>query len=172
MVGVIGAAVLALGNVAAGSSYTNVYGGEPLQSCSTEGMALTGFTRTGYCVDNNDDAGSHHICINLSSASGGNFCQVTGQSDWCSSENMPCHYNIDEELPMEKESCSIQNWCVCQWAFASYIENAGGCDKIQDIVCDAINANSVKAYQQQANTEKYQNALQCLVDRCGIDVTQ
>ena len=71
------------------SSYRNVYGSS-LEPCSSDGMALTGYTRTGYCIDQNDDQGSHHICIDLSSASGGNFCDVTGQDDWCSSE-MPRH---------------------------------------------------------------------------------
>ena len=64
------------------SGYLNVSGGE-LQKCSGPGMALTGFTRTGHCADRDDDAGSHHVCIDMSSltGSGGNFCQVTGQSD-------------------------------------------------------------------------------------------
>ena len=73
--------------------YQNVYG-ESLASCSSSGMAKTGYTRTGYCVDQNDDSGSHHICIDLSSTIGGNFCDVTGQSDWCSS-SMAC--NDDDE---------------------------------------------------------------------------
>lgn len=40
----------------AGAEYQNIMGGE-LQSCSHNGMALTGFTRTGYCVDQVDDEG-------------------------------------------------------------------------------------------------------------------
>ena len=36
----------------------NVYG-KDLQMCSTEGMALTGFTRDGRCVEQQDDVGSH-----------------------------------------------------------------------------------------------------------------
>merc|ERR1711908_250454 len=91
-------------------AYLNVKGGA-LQKCSGQGMALTGFTRTGHCVDQNDDEGSHHICIDMASNKGGNFCAVTGQP----------------------------NWCVCQWAFASHLQRAGGCDKIQNIVCDATN---------------------------------
>ena len=97
--------LISITNVRAGD-YTNVLGNE-LQSCSSDGMALTGYTRTGYCVDQNDDSGSHHICIDLSSASGGNFCDVTGQSDWCSSE-LPCHED-------QSEDCLVQSWCVCQW---------------------------------------------------------
>ena len=45
-------------------------------------MALTGFTRNGKCTDLVDDEGSHHICIDLSSTEGGDFCEVTGQPDW------------------------------------------------------------------------------------------
>lgn len=146
----------------AASDYLNVYG-DALQPCSSEGMALTGYTRTGYCVDQNDDAGSHHICIDLSSANGGNFCDVTGQDDWCSSE-MPCDGDSDSY-------CQVQQWCVCQWAFASYLLNAGGCDMIQDIVCDSINIQAVWAYQSQSGDSKYSEALECLVDRCGLDMT-
>merc|ERR1719327_1757740 len=74
--------------LARASGYTNVNGG-PLQKCSGKGMALTGFTRNGQCIDQNDDAGSHHICIDMASNTGGNFCQVTGQPNWCSS-TMAC----------------------------------------------------------------------------------
>merc|ERR1719330_1161600 len=149
-------------NVALGvNSYTNV-NGDALQKCSSNGMALTGYTRTGYCVDRHDDAGSHHICIDMSSTEGGNFCSVTGQSNWCSS-HMGC-----DGLGGQ---CPVKNWCVCEWAFASYIEAAGGCDKIQDIVCDAINSKVVEAYTSRKDEAKYSNALNCIVDRCDIDLT-
>merc|ERR1719240_1242408 len=66
------------------SEHKNVKGGA-LEKCSGPGMAMTGFTRDGKCVDaGNDDAGSHHICIDMASNTGGNFCSVTGQPDWCS----------------------------------------------------------------------------------------
>lgn len=149
----------------ASEAYSNVYG-QTLQPCSNSGMALTGYTRTGYCVDQNDDQGSHHICIDLSSTSsnGDNFCTVTGQDDWCSSQDMPCDGS-------SSNGCPVQNWCVCQWAFASYIEKAGGCDSIQTVVCESINVQAILAYQQQqATAEKYANALQCIVDRCGLDM--
>ena len=140
-------------------AYKNVYGND-LKSCSSSGMALTGYTRTGYCVDQNDDAGSHHICIDLSSTQGGNFCSVTGQSDWCSS-TMKCHDT--------SASCQVQDWCVCQWAFASYLENAGGCSQIQDIVCEAINMEAVLAYQSRSSSDvKIRNALECIAERCGL----
>ena len=74
------------------------------------------------------NTGSHHICINLqSTASSGNFCEVTGQTDWCSDDKMPCHKNKNDK------SCTPANWCVCQWAFRTYLQEAGGCDQIQDI---------------------------------------
>jgi hypothetical protein len=56
--------------------YLNVHG-DPLQKCSRSGMALTGFTRSGECYMHDDDHGSHHVCIDLSSTTGGNFCSVT-----------------------------------------------------------------------------------------------
>lgn len=150
---------------ASSEGYRNVYGA-PLQSCSSHGMALTGYTRNGSCVDQKqNDHGSHHVCIDLSSTTGGNFCQVTGQSDWCSSE-MPCHED-------QVQKCPVNHWCVCQWAFASYLENAGGCDHIQDIVCGAVNMEAVRAYQEKqssSSSKKYKVALECLVERCGIDL--
>jgi uncharacterized protein (DUF2237 family) len=157
------AALLCLAQMVA-VEYTNVYGNE-LQSCSSEGMALTGYTRTGYCVDQNDDTGSHHICIDMSSATGGDFCTVTGQSDWCSSE-MACHED-------SSSNCAVQDWCVCQWAFSAYIEKAGGCDQIQDVVCEAINMESIIAYQKVAyRSSAYQNALDCIVDKCSLDLSK
>lgn len=152
---------------ASATKYTNVYGNE-LQRCSTSGTALTGYTRTGYCVEQSDDTGSHHICINLNSTTGGNFCDVTGQSNWCSSTDMPCDENDNDdnnEDPQDEATCAIENWCVCQWAFASYIQKAGGCDQIQDIQCNAINMEALRAYQ---STNGYQQALQCLVERCNL----
>lgn len=38
---------------------------------------------------------------------------------------------------------------------------------IQDIVCDSINMQAVLAYQTKT-AKSYVNALQCLVDRCGL----
>uniref|UniRef100_A0A7S0GGA7 Uncharacterized protein n=1 Tax=Proboscia inermis TaxID=420281 RepID=A0A7S0GGA7_9STRA len=154
-------AIILINEASFSLAYENGYGNE-LSSCSQNGMALTGFTRDGFCTDQNDDTGSHHICINVSTSTGGNFCDVTGQSDWCSSE-MPCHQN-------EKELCPVQNWCVCQWAFASYIAEAGGCDEIQDIVCESINREAVAAYKKNSGTAKMDNALSCLVKRCGFEV--
>jgi len=154
------------------SERLNVYG-DALQPCSSDGMALTGYTRSGYCVDRSNDSGSHHICIDLSSLDGGgsnqNFCDVTGQSDWCSAEDMPCHEDPDTS------GCSVINWCVCQWAFASYIQGSGGCDNIQTVVCDSINQQALLAYQKTASKwnadPKYQDALDCLMDRCGLDAS-
>ena len=71
-----------------GVAYTNVNDGK-LERCSGTGMALTGYTRNGHCVDRVDDAGSHHICIDMKSSTGGNFCSVTGQPNWCD-QKMQC----------------------------------------------------------------------------------
>mmetsp|Transcript_398 Transcript_398/g.599 ORF Transcript_398/g.599 Transcript_398/m.599 type:complete len:226 (-) Transcript_398:156-833(-) len=143
-------------------SSENIYG-ETLEQCSHSGMALTGYTRDGYCTDINGDTGSHHICIDLSSTTGGNFCSVTGQSDWCSS-SMTCHDGGG--------LCPVQDWCVCQWAFASYLQYAGGCDKIQDLVCEAINMQAALAYESMAGITKYDNALRCIESRCGVSLSK
>ena len=145
--------------------FQNVYGGE-LKPCSSEGMALTGYTRSGYCATDETDHGSHHICVDLSSTRGGNFCKVTGQPNWCSS-SMPCHGTHDGTCPANKD-CPIQHWCVCQWAFAAYIQKSGGCDQIQNVVCDAINLEALHAYRNY--TSRYADALSCLQEKCGDSV--
>eukprot|EP00746_Dinoflagellata_sp_MGD_P162314 gnl/MRDRNA2_/MRDRNA2_89820_c0_seq1.p1 gnl/MRDRNA2_/MRDRNA2_89820_c0~~gnl/MRDRNA2_/MRDRNA2_89820_c0_seq1.p1 ORF type:complete len:165 (+),score=29.75 gnl/MRDRNA2_/MRDRNA2_89820_c0_seq1:95-589(+) len=148
-----------LGLLATASAYTNVNGGA-LQKCSGPGMALTGFTRNGQCIDQNDDAGSHHICIDMASNVGGNFCQVTGQPNWCGSM-MQC----DDSEGM----CPVKDWCVCQWAFAAYIQRAGGCDKIQKVVCESTNMVALKAYREEAPQDSgIMAALKCLESKCGI----
>ncbi len=143
----------------------NVYGND-LQLCSTEGMALTGFTRDGRCVEEQDDVGSHHICIDLSSiaSTGKNFCAVTKQPDWCD-DKMACSDDSDEK-------CPVKDWCVCQWAFAAYIERAGGCDAIQEINCEATNIEALIAYKKKKKEGADQNivnALECLKQRCRLD---
>ncbi len=142
--------------------------GKDLQLCSTEGMALTGFTRDGRCIEQQDDVGSHHICIDLSSiaSTGKNFCAVTGQPDWCD-DKMACSEDSNEK-------CPVKDWCVCQWAFAAYIEKAGGCDAIQEINCDATNMEALIAYKKQTKKKKgvdqnIVNALECLKQRCKLD---
>jgi len=148
--------LLALLLPALSGAYTNVMG-TPLQRCSHSGMALTGWTRNGHCVDYNDDGGSHHICIDMASNTGGNFCSVTGQSDWCSSQ-MSCDGDSSRQ-------CPVEHWCVCQWAFSSYLDRAGGCDHIQDIVCDATNMAALDAYRASSDP-KIRRALACLESRC------
>lgn len=144
-------------------SYKNVYG-DDLQTCSSAGMALTGYTRNGQCVHQYDDQGSHHICIDISTNTGGNFCEVTGQPDWCSSY-MLCHDD-------SSSNCQIQNWCVCQWAFAGYVQNAGGCEKILDIVCESINLEAIKAYiKMRDHSAAYADALDCIAERCSLDLS-
>jgi len=141
------------------SAAMNVMGG-PLATCSKPGTALTGFTRDGRCMDvGNDDDGSHHICIQMKP----DFCAVTGQPNWCA-EKMQC---------MAQDGvCAIGNWCVCQWAFAEYIQMAGGCDAIVNIVCDATNMATLSAYKSMPNDPNINIALQCLQQRCNLPTTQ
>merc|ERR1711972_662972 len=56
-----------------------------------------------------------------------------------------------------------------------YIQMAGGCDSIVDLVCDATNMAALKAYEAQASTDQsIQDALDCVRKRCGVvaDVTR
>ena len=119
-------------------------------------ICITFFTSSFSHLYDSDDLGSHHICIDVSSTSGGNFCKVTRQSDWCSS-TMPCHEGSG--------LCPVQDWCVCQWAFASYIHNAGGCNHIQNIKCDAVNMHALEAYKRDG---RYQEAYKCISQKCGL----
>jgi len=167
--------LLATGFLGVVHGYKNIFG-DQLQPCSSEGMALTGYTRTGYCVDQDDDNGSHHICIDLSSTrTEQNFCEVTGQNDWCS-DMMPCDDGKGYQANNnggdgDSNQCQVQNWCVCQWAFASYLQAAGGCDYVQDLECQSINQQAIIAYKQQMNqASKYLDALECIANRCGVSI--
>lgn len=73
---------------------------------------------------------------------------------------MECHED-------QSRLCPIQNWCVCQWAFASYIEMAGGCHHIQNIQCDAVNQHALLAYKKSSRV-KDKNALKCIERKCGL----
>ena len=48
---------------------------------------------------------------------------------------MPC--SPDEDGTNNDGDCLVQDLCVCQWAFAAYLQKAVGCDSIQEIVCEA-----------------------------------
>ena len=140
----------------------NVYG-DALKSCSQDGMAQTGFTRTGHCEDYDHDQGSHNVCIDIPSSKGGNFCTVTGQPDWCS-EDKECGGDATSDL------CPIKHWCVCEWAFESYLEKAGGCGQVADIVCESTNHKVIVHYEEaiaQRGDKKAEAALACLEERCG-----
>jgi uncharacterized protein (DUF2237 family) len=151
-----------------GGSPKNVKGG-PLQLCSQKGMALTGFTRNGKCMEKNDDTGSHHICIDLKKVgSQKDFCQVTGQPDWCA-QSGTC-------FPRGPKKCPRENWCVCQWAFCGYLARAGGCNSIQKIVCDAVNMAALDSYKKALKKNpkammdggSIADALACLKSKCGL----
>merc|ERR1712216_310817 len=145
------------------SAYLNV-NNTTLQHCSGRGMALTGFTRNGQCIDQDDDAGSHHICIEMPKEH--NFCEVTRQPNWCGTCMQCMGADADtSDCGGVAGRCPIQNWCVCQWAFASYIQRAGGCDVIDDVVCDATNLVAVNAYRQSSNPA-HKEALECILKRC------
>jgi len=135
----------------------NVKGG-PLKHCSQPTHAKTGFYRDGKCTHGSSDTGSHHVCINIPSARNGNFCTVTDQPNWCE-DNMPCH---DDD---HNKDCKIQNWCVCQWAFARYIQEARGCDNIGTVNCEATN---MKAYEAYKDDPSYIEAFECLKKKCGL----
>lgn len=136
--------------------YTGVFAenfnllGTELQSCSQEGEATTGWYRNDKCTEGANDQGSHHICIDLSYAQtdDGNFCSLTGQPNWC------------DEL---QEGKPRVHWCICQWAFNSFLQAAGtSCDDF-DVNCEATNNQARQAY---GDNPKYAAALECLNKKC------
>jgi len=71
----------------------------------------------------------------------------------------------------QESECAIGNWCVCQWAFAGYIQKAGGCDAVVEIQCDATNMAALKAYKAgQSSDPAIKAALECLEKRCKVAV--
>merc|ERR1711988_736543 len=137
------------------AAFLNIYG-KPLASCSEPGMAMTGFTRDGKCANTDGDEGSHHICIDMANLTE-NFCLTTGQPNWCSGNSL-CMGSAGQ--------CPIQDWCVCQWAFAEYIAKSG-C--ISGIKCEAVNMQAVIAYKEKASSDpQIAAALKCLTSRCKL----
>jgi hypothetical protein len=45
-------------------------------------------------------------------------------------------------------------------------DNAGGCDMMQDIVCELINLEAVLACRRTSGSKHHEAALNCLVNRC------
>lgn len=128
--------------------------GSALTSCSQYGTARTGYTRTGRCESHRSDRGSHHVCLDLELKDGSNFCQTTGQPNWCDEEH-ECHG--------KNGLCKIDSWCVCQWAFADVVEKRGCSNVVVD--CNATSMRALEAYQKDP---KYATALKCLKDKCGV----
>jgi len=140
--------------------------GDELQPCSTSGMALTGGSREGYCVDTYGNYGSH-ICMNIDNSNDdiNNFCNLENTAG-----KLPaCVENA--QFPCQEDTrlmCPVQNYCVHQCYFSHYLEEIGSCDDIQDIQCDAVNMRSLIAYGKRASVEKYGNALDCIAKKCDI----
>lgn len=140
----------------ANGEHLNVYG-KALQQCSEASMAMTGFSRDGKCASHEGDAGSHHVCINDidKKENGQNFCQITGQTNWCDSKG-PCTEN-------KNTVCPHKNWCVCEWAFDSFVKKQS-CDSFK-INCDATNKLVLDHYN--TDPTKYGTALACIQEQCG-----
>jgi len=147
--------------------------GSSLSLCSEDGMAMTGFTRDGHCTEQNDDKGSHHICIDLSSTSQ-NFCQQTKQDNWCD-EKGTCAHCSGGSCQEGDGKCPRKHWCVCQWAFAAYVHKLG-CDNIETVVCDATNKVAIDSYKKMLAKDPHAKAdgapmieaLACLEKRCNL----
>jgi len=141
--------------------------GGVLQPCSISGMALTGGSREGYCVDSYGRSGSH-ICMNIDNSNDdiNNFCNLEyseAKLPACRENGVfPCQEDITQ-------MCPVQNYCVHQCHFSHYLEEIGSCDDIQYIVCDAVNIRSLIAYGKRSYKGKYNNALECIAKKCNIE---
>ena len=132
--------------------------GEALQPCSTDSMAVTGFTRDGLCSHHNEDKGSHHICVtNIQSTNNEpSFCNITEQSNWCD-DNGKCS---------DGRSCPREKWCVCEWAFERFVKEKG-CDAF-DIDTKATNHLVLDHYL--ADPVKHKEAYYC-IEKKMLDVS-
>ena len=155
----------------------NVFG-KPLQKCSSEGMAITGFLDTGYCVDVEGYDHNHHIiCVALHETEAPgylygsyDFCEVIGDTkpvNWCDSD-LPCHHD-------ENEMCPVEDWCVGENDLAKFINMATGCDKLGTINCEATNEDVITHLEGIVNREeddnmKYEIALACIKEACGESI--
>lgn len=143
------------------AQHLNVYG-EPLATCSKPGGAITGFTRDGHCQEIQDDQGSHHICIHMKP----DFCTKTGQPDWCEETQTEC---MPDGTGTSPATCKIGNWCICQWAYNSYVNvqqsQGEACKDILTLQCDAVNVAALNAYRLDPTA--FGSALNCLVGACG-----
>ena len=75
--------------------------------------------------------------------------------------------NVDAMKPSEVMKKAIQS---IGEGFASYLQRAGGCDKIQNIVCEATNMVALVHYRQRAAADSsIAAALQCLEKRCNLN---
>lgn len=102
---------------------------------------------------------------------------------WCSSEDdeLPCQdggetsgtYSSVSDAPSpspstsssDDEKCPMKNWCVTPESFAKYVHKAG-CLAIGNIVCESLNREALRAYE--VGSTQYSDALDCLIDRCGL----
>ena len=149
--------------------------GEPLQKCSSDSMAITGFLDTGFCVDVEGYDHNHHlICVALhETGSPGylygeyDFCEVIGDTkpvNWCDAD-LPCHHD-------ENQLCPVEDWCVGEIDLANFIDEAVGCDKLGTIHCEATNEDVITHLEGIVDREeddhmKYEIALACIKERCG-----
>ena len=130
---------------------------KPLQQCSVPGSAMTGYTRTGVCENHRNDRGSHHVCINIDLPDGENFCNATGQPNWCDTTG-PCHEDSSRQ-------CKRTKWCVCQWAYAAALDKLqNGCDNIS-IDCSATSMRALESYDA---SPKYAAAAECIRQKCNL----
>lgn len=137
------------------SELRNVYG-KKLKTCSSNGMAVTGWQRDGFCSHHRQDKGSHHVCVkNIDkNKDAKTFCDITGQEDWCSEKDI-CHGDSNKQ-------CDRKKWCTCEWAFDRYVGN-NGCDSF-DIDCNATNKLVIEHYKKSGKKE----ALKCIKDKCKL----
>ena len=133
--------------------------GEALEPCNTKDMAMTGYTRDGFCSHHKKDEGSHHICvtnIRTTNTNKNNFCKITGQENWCDT-NGKCHDGRD---------CRREKWCVCEWAFADFLTN-NNC-KDFDIDTRATNKLVLEHYKKHLDSEKHKKAYNCIMEKMSL----
>jgi hypothetical protein len=140
----------------------NLYGLQ-LEDCSWPGTAAAGFIEGPKCIHFGIDDDSHNICLDIPTVEDNDFCDMTGQENWCNG-TLPCTENPDE-------LCPVRNFCVRDYSFSAYLERAGGCDRIGHIKCEATNMMTILDYEERISVDHDMSAayaLDCIKEKCQI----
>eukprot|EP00240_Pyramimonas_obovata_P007876 CAMPEP_0118935508 /NCGR_PEP_ID=MMETSP1169-20130426/15679_1 /TAXON_ID=36882 /ORGANISM="Pyramimonas obovata, Strain CCMP722" /LENGTH=169 /DNA_ID=CAMNT_0006878553 /DNA_START=128 /DNA_END=637 /DNA_ORIENTATION=+ len=124
----------------ASAQHLNVYG-EPLQPCGQE----PGSGEGDACTFRGYDRGAHQVCV--TSLPGG-FSASTGQGSWS-----------DEFIG--------QNWCICIWAYASFVTNSGNLPVKCDALPEEVLSSRFSLDKFRMGSHNFQDAIDTMCETCS-----